>query len=204
MDYWLCPAAFWSELIFHRSGATNQLSAASPHLSVLQHRNWIASISVVDPDDYEVAKLYFEYWRTCYRLYFYLSWFSTDHEQRTNCPRRAFIFRFYNIGIGEPPIRLLNLTITKSLSFISNIGGLLTLPVCIWVDFSRITRNLENCCSSLHLSVLQHKNWRATSSGVETDDYKVAKLYFEYSWTSSSRLSYEVSYGKIRGNYQYY
>ena len=150
MDCWLCSAAFRSELIFHRSGATNQLSAASPHLSVLQHRNWRASSLVVEPDDYEVAKLYFEYWRTCSRLYFYPSWFSMDHDQGTNCRRRAFIFRFYNIGIGEPPVWLLNVTTTKPLSFFSNIDGLLTLPGCISIRFdtifSRITGNLENCC----------------------------------------------------------
>ena len=111
--------------IFDGSWATNQLSAASLHLSVLHHRNWRASSLVVDPDDYEVANLNFEYWWTCYYnpLYLYLSWSSTDPEQRTNCLRRAFIFRFYNIEIGEPRVRVLNLTTTKSLSFISNIDG---------------------------------------------------------------------------------
>ena len=63
--------------IFDGSWATNQLSAASLHLSVLQHRNWRASSSVVDPDDYQVAKLYLEYWWTAdsARLHFDLSWF---------------------------------------------------------------------------------------------------------------------------------
>ena len=133
---------------FYNIGITRNLEncCLSLHLSVLQHRNWRASSLVVDPDDYEVAKLYFEYWRTCYRLYFYLSWFSVDHEQRTNCRRRAFIFWFYHKAIGGPLVWLLNVTTTKSLSFISNIDGLMILLVCIWVDFSQITRNLENCC----------------------------------------------------------
>ena len=146
MDCWLCPSAFRSELIFSPFTRHLENCCCSLHSSVLQHRNWRASSSVVEINDYEVAKLYFKYWQTCYRLYFYLSWFSMDHKQRTNCPRRVFIFRFYDEGIGEHPVWLLNLTTTKSLSFISNIGGLLTMPVCIWVDFSRITRNLENCC----------------------------------------------------------
>jgi len=33
---------------------------------------------------------------------------------------------------------------------------------------------------SLHLSVLQQRNWRASSLVVERDDYEVAKLYLEY------------------------
>ena len=114
-----------------------------------------------------------------------ISVFLSAPKQRTNCRRRAYIFRFYNTGIGEPLVRLLTLTTTKLLSFISNIDGMLTLPVCIsiWVGFLRITRNLDNCCLRLYLSVLQHRNWRASSLVFEPDDYEVAKLYFEYWWT---------------------
>ena len=50
--------------IFNGSVATNQLSAASLHLSVLQHRNWRASSSVVNHDAWKFARLYLEYWRT--------------------------------------------------------------------------------------------------------------------------------------------
>jgi len=112
-------------VIFDGSWATNQLSTANLHLSVLQHRNWRVTISGVEPDDYEVAKLYFEYWSTTdyTRLYFDPIWFFTDSQQRTNCPRRAFIFPFYNKAIWKPPVRLLILTTTKPLSFISNIDG---------------------------------------------------------------------------------
>ena len=108
---------------------------------VLQHRNWRASFPMGDRDEYKVAKLYLEYWRTTdsARLHFDLSWFSTDPELRTNCPRRAFIVRFYNIEIGEPPVWLLILTTTKSLSFISNIDGPVTVSIFIWVDFRWIT-----------------------------------------------------------------
>ena len=127
-------------VIFDGSVATNKLSTASLHLSILQHRNnWRASSLIVDPDDYEVAKLYFKYWRTTDSawLHFDLSWFSMDPKQQTNCPRRALIFRFYNKATIEPPVWLLNVTTTKSLSLISIIDGLLTLPGCIsiWVDF---------------------------------------------------------------------
>jgi len=61
--------------IFDGSVATKQLSAASLHLSVLQHSSWGASSSVVDRDDNEVAKLYLEYWWTAdsARLHFDLS-----------------------------------------------------------------------------------------------------------------------------------
>ena len=63
--------------IFDGSVATTQLSAASLHLSVLNHKNWRSPSSVVDPDDYQVAKLYLEYWWTAdsARLHFDLSWF---------------------------------------------------------------------------------------------------------------------------------
>ena len=47
--------------IFDGSVARNKLSAASLHLSVLHHRNGRAPSSVVEPDDYQVAKLYLEY-----------------------------------------------------------------------------------------------------------------------------------------------
>ena len=56
-----------------------------------------------------------------------------DHEQGTNCHRRAFIFRFYNIVIGEPPVWLLNLTTKKSLNFISNIDGPVTMTISIFI-----------------------------------------------------------------------
>jgi len=138
--------------IFPRILSNEQSCCCSLHLSVLHHRNWRASCSVVDPDVYEAAKLSIEYWRTCYynSLYFYLSWLSTDPEQRTNRLRRAFIFRIYIIGIGEPWDRVLNLTTTKSLIFISNIDGPLTTTVSIfiWVDFPQIPSNEPSCCWS--------------------------------------------------------
>ena len=55
---------------------------------------------------------------------------------------------FYHIGIGEPRVRLLILTTTKSLSFISNIDGPLTtlVSIFIWVDFRRIPSNKPIIC----------------------------------------------------------
>jgi len=140
-SFTLNTTAVYHFVIFDGSVATNKLSAASLHLSILQHRNWRASSLVVDPDDYEVAKLYLEYWWTTdsAQLHFDLSWFSMDPKQGTNCPRRAFIVRFYNIEIGEPPVWLLILTTTKSLSFISNIDGPVTVSIFIRVDFLWIT-----------------------------------------------------------------
>ena len=142
-SFTLNTTACYDFAIFDGSRATNQLSPANLHLSVLQHRNWRAPSLVVKTDDYEVAKLYIQHWRTAdsARLHFDLSWFSSDPEQRTNCPRRAFIFRFYNIGIWQPPVPLVDLTTTKSLSFISNIDGPLTTPV-IWSIIRKNTRKL--------------------------------------------------------------
>ena len=95
--------------------------------------------------------------RTCYYnpLYFYLSWFFTDPEQRTNYPWLSFIFRFYKIGIGEPRVRVLNLTITKSLSFMMNIDGPVTTTVSIfiWVGFPQIPSNEQSCCWSRYQKI---------------------------------------------------
>ena len=153
-SFTLNTTAAYDFAIFDGSVATNELSAASLHLLVLQHRNWRASISVVDRDDYKVAKLYLVYcWTTdSARLYFYLSLFSTDPELQTNCPRQAFIFRFYNIGIGEHRVRLLTLTTTKSLSFLPNIDwpATTTISIFIWVDFRWIPSNEPIVAASLH------------------------------------------------------
>ena len=60
-SFTLNTTAAYDFAIFDGSVATTELSAASLHLSVLQHRNLRASSLVVEPDDYEVAKLYLEY-----------------------------------------------------------------------------------------------------------------------------------------------
>ena len=60
-SFTLSTAAAYNFGIFDGFVATNQLSAASLYLSVLQHMHWRASISVVNRDDYEVARLYLEY-----------------------------------------------------------------------------------------------------------------------------------------------
>ena len=51
-------------------------------------------------------------------------------EQQTNCPRRAFIFRFFNIGIWEPPVWLL-----KALSQI--LVDCWLCPSAFWFDSIR-------------------------------------------------------------------
>ena len=60
-SFMLNTAAPYNFGIFDGFVATNQLSAASLHLSVLQHMNWRASSSVINYDNYEVARLYLEY-----------------------------------------------------------------------------------------------------------------------------------------------
>ena len=107
----------------------------------------------------------------------------------------AFIFQFYNIRIWQPRVRLLIVMTTKLVGFISNIDEPLTTPISIliWVDSSRSPSNEQSCCCSLHLPVLQHRNWRASISVVDRDDYQVAKLYLKYWWIFWVRLSLFLS-----------
>ena len=185
---------------FQRILSNEQSCCCSLHLSVLQHRNWRASSSVVDRDDYKVAKLYLEYWWTtdyaC--LYFGLSWLFTNSQQQTNCPRRAFIFWFCNIGLGEPRFRLLTATPNKSLSFISNIDEPLTLRLSLFLSeliFQGSWATNQLSAASLHNLVLQHRNWRASSSVVDQSDYKVARIYLEYWWTTDyDRIYFYLSW----------